>query len=326
MTANSVRGGIKLAAVHPKMKFFLENLLPVYPKGYTPTLEDIRARSKNMPKGTVEEVHKVMDTTFKGPESDIPVRIYTPEGQGPFPVIVYFHGGGFVYGDLESHDGVCRSIVKASGQMLVAVDYRLAPENPFPAAPNDCFAAAKWAYENAADWNGNPERLSVAGDSAGGNLATVVAIMAKEKGGLKIYRQVLLYPAVNEFRPGKYASYEENGSGYFLTTESMGLFSKLYVQNPEQAGHYYSAPLNAPDLSGLPPALVITAQFDPLRDEAEVYAEKLREAGVEVELKREEDQIHGFFNLFGVMDSRDDIREVYEYIGSFLNQAASVNK
>ncbi|WP_233522544.1 alpha/beta hydrolase [Peribacillus glennii] len=306
------------------MKFFLENLLPVYPEGYTPTLEDIRSRNQNVPKTTVEAVHQVKDRTIAGPEGEIPVRIYTPEGSGPFPVIVFFHGGGFVYGDLESHDSVCRSIVKASQHILVAVDYRLAPEHPFPAAPNDCYAAAKWVYDHAEELNGDKARMSVAGDSAGGNLATVVSMMARDQGGPSIIKQVLLYPVTDRYEPGKYASYGENGSGYFLTTEAMGLFSKLYVQNDGLPNQHYSAPINAPDLSGLPPALVITAGLDPLRDEGELYAEKLREAGVETVVRREEDQIHGFFNLFAIMDSRDDIKDVYDSIGSFLNGAAVV--
>ncbi|MBM7691777.1 acetyl esterase [Peribacillus deserti] len=308
-----------MAELHPKMKFFLGNLIPSYPEGYVPSLEDIRNRNSEVPKGSVEFVHNVSDRDIRGAESTIKVRIYTPEGEGPFPVVVFFHGGGFVYGDLETHDSVCRSIVKASNHMLVAVEYRLAPENPFPAAPNDCFAAAKWVYEYAEELNADRTKLAVAGDSAGGNLATVVAMMAKELSGLEIAKQVLLYPVTDRFNPDKYPSYTENGSGYFLTTESMQLFGRLYVQNPEHAGNPFSAPINAPDLSGLPPALVITAEYDPLRDEGELYAEKLQQAGVPVVLKREEGQIHGFFNLFSIMDSKEDIKDVYERIGSFLN-------
>jgi acetyl esterase len=307
-----------MGTLHPKMKYFLENLLPVYPEGYTPTLEDIRSRENSVPEGTMESVHEVTDQTINGQESHIPIRIYSPEGEGPFPIVVYFHGGGFVYGDLESHDAVCRSIVKASDHLLVAVDYRLAPENPFPAAPNDCFIATKWVYEHAEELNGDKTRVAVAGDSAGGNLATVVAMMAKEEGNFKIAKQVLLYPVTDRFQPGKYASYEENGSGYFLTTESMGLFNKLYVQNAEESNNPLAAPINAPELSGLPPALVITAEFDPLRDEGELYAEKLQEAGVPVVVKREEGQIHGFFNLFSIMGAKEDINDVYELIGRFL--------
>ncbi|MED1470775.1 alpha/beta hydrolase [Bacillus salipaludis] len=306
--------------LNPKMKYFIENLLPKYPEGYTPTLEDIRARVSTVPPGSVEAVHNVYDRTIPGPESDIPIRIYTPEGDGPFPIVVYFHGGGFVYGGLESHDAVCRSIVKASQHLLVSVDYRLAPENPFPAAPNDCFTAAKWVYQNAVELNGDPTKLSVAGDSAGGNLATVVALMAKEQDGLEITKQVLLYPVVDHYQPEKYASYIENGSGYFLTTDAMALFSRLYVQSDEYAEDYHAAPITAPDLSGLPPAFIITAEFDPLRDEGELYGEKLRETGVSAVIRREKGLIHGFFNLFSLIDSKEDILNTYEAIGEFLNK------
>jgi acetyl esterase len=308
-----------MAALNPKMKYFLENLLPAYPEGYTPTLEDMRSRS-NPGIGTVESVHKVEDRTISGPVGQIPIRVYTPEGEGPFPIVVYFHGGGFVYGDLESHDAVCRGIVNASQQVLVAVDYRLAPENPFPAAVEDSYAAAKWVYENAADLNGDPSRLSVAGDSAGGNLATVVCQINKEKGDLSIAKQVLIYPVTDSYDPEKYESYKENGIGYFLTLESIGLFSKLYVQNHDYAFHPHAAPMHAEDVSELPPALIITAEYDPLRDEGEAYAKKLEEAGVPVTLKREAGQIHGFLNFFSMIDSKEDIKGVYDMIGAFLQE------
>jgi acetyl esterase len=173
-------------------------------------------------------------------------------------------------------------------------------------------------YDHAEELNGDKTKLSVCGDSAGGNLAAVVALMAKEQGGLEIFKQVLLYPVVDRYESGKYASYLENGSGYFLTTDAMALFSRLYVQTAENHGNYYAAPINAPDFSGLPPALIITAEYDPLRDEGELYGEKLREAGVEVIIKREKGLIHGFFNLFSIIDSKEDIKGAYELIGSFL--------
>ncbi|WP_019412939.1 alpha/beta hydrolase [Paenisporosarcina sp. TG20] len=306
-----------MANLNPKMRHFLDNLIPVYPEGYTQTIEDIRSRA-SVVTGAVEHVHKVEDRTIQGPESLIPIRIYSPEGNESFPIVVFFHGGGFVYGDLETHDAVCRGLVNASQHIVVAVDYRLAPEHPFPAAVNDCYAAAKWVYENASEFNGDSTRLSVAGDSAGGNLATVVCLMNKETGGLSIAKQVLMYPVTDSYQPEKYDSYKENGSGYFLTAESMGLFSMLYVQNKDYAFHPYAAPMNATDLSDLPPALIITAEYDPLRDEGELYADKLKKAGVPVTLKREDGLIHGFFNLFSLLDSKDDIKEIYEYIGYFL--------
>jgi acetyl esterase len=306
--------------LNPKMKFFLDNILPKPSFGSIPNLEQIRARDNSVFTGLVEPVHQIIDRLISGSESDIPIRIYTPEGDGPFPLIVFFHGGGFVFGGLESHDPICRSIVKAAQQILVAVDYRLAPEHRFPAAPNDCFTALKWVYDNAEELNGDKTTISVAGDSAGGNLAAVVALMAKEQGGPKLSKQVLLYPVVDAYEPGRYPSYKENGSGYFLTTDFMDLFCNTYLQKIEDRNNPYAAPIHAVDLSGLPPALIITAEYDPLRDEGELYGEKLREAGVDVTVKREEGQIHGFFNLYSLMNAKDDIKEVYELIGSFLNK------
>lgn len=312
-----------MAVLHPKMTYFLENLLPVYPEGYTPTVEELRARPVANPE-TVEAVHKVEDRTVPGPEGDIPLRIYTPEGEGPFPILVYYHGGGFVTGDLESHDAVCRSLSKASDHVVVAVDYRLAPEHPFPAGPHDCYAATKWVYDNANEVNGDATRLSVGGDSAGGNLAAVVALMARDKEDFPIAKQLLLYPTTDGFELGKYPSYDENGTGYFLTLESMHFFAQAYVQNPDFNKDPYAAPMNADDLSNLPPALIITAEFDPLRDEGEAYGDCLREAGVEVVTCREEGLIHGFFNLFSLMDAKEDISAIYAYIGDFLNEESLV--
>jgi acetyl esterase len=307
-----------MISLNPKLEFFLENVLPKSPAGYQLNLELMRTRDNSVFAGLVEPVHQITDRVIPGPESDIPIRIYTPDGEGPFPIIVYFHGGGFVFGGLESHDPVCRSIVNAAKQILVSVDYRLAPEHRFPAAPTDCFSAVNWVYEHAEELNGDHSKISVAGDSAGGNLAAVVSQMARDKRGPRITKQLLLYPVVDAYEPGKYPSYEENGRGYFLTTDFMDLSCNTYIQNEEDRMNPYAAPIHANDFSELPPALIITAEYDPLRDEGELYGEKLRAAGVEVTMKREEGFIHGFFNLFSSMNAKDDIKEVYELIGSFL--------
>ena len=308
-----------MSALHPKMKFFLENLLPVHPEGYEVTIDDFRART-NVMVAEGQSVYKVEDRSIEGPESLLPIRIYTPSEEKSLPIVVFFHGGGFVYGDLDTHDAVCRALANTSNHIVVAVDYRLAPEHPFPAAPNDCYAAAKWVYEHAEEFNGDANRLSLAGDSAGGNLATVVSLMAKEKGGLEIAKQVLIYPTTDIKGDSKYASYEENGEGYFLTKESMGLFGRAYIQEESLRHHPYAVPMLAEDVSGLPPTLIITAEFDPLRDEGEAYGEKLKQAGVEVEVYREDGLIHGFFNLFSIMKSEEDIYYIYKYIAEFLNR------
>lgn len=307
-------------SLNPKMKFFLENILPKPSMGNIPNLELIRARENSVFTGIVESVHQVTDRSIPGTESDISIRIYTPEGEGPFPLIVFFHGGGFVFGGLESHDPICRSIAKAAQQIVVAVDYRLAPEHRFPAAPIDCFAAVQWVHDHAEELNGDQTKISVAGDSAGGNLAAVVTLMTREKGGPKLSKQVLLYPVTDAYEPGKYPSYEENGSGYSLTTDFMDLYCNTYIQKEEDRMNPYAAPICSSDFSELPPALIITAEYDPLRDEGELYGKKLLEAGVKVTVKREEGQIHGFFNIFSLMNAKDDIKDVYELIGSFLNK------
>ena len=245
------------------------------------------------------------DTYIPGPVSEIPVRIYTPEGEGPFPVLMFFHGGGFVLGGLESYDPVCRRLCSRSGHVVVSVDYRLAPEHPFPAAVEDCHAATLWAAENAHRISGDPDRISVAGDSAGGNLSAVVALRAREEGP-DLAGQVLIYPVTYQVGPDT-ASRKENAEGYFLTRGDMAYFGKNYFESIEDAQSVDASPANARDLSGLPPALVITAEYDPLRDEGEDYAKSLEEAGVPVTSTRYEGMIHGFLNFYGVTERSDEV-------------------
>jgi acetyl esterase len=250
---------------------------------------------------TPEEVADIADRTVPGPAGEIPVRIYTPEGSGPFPVLVYFHGGGWVIGDLEVVHGVCTVLANRAHAVVVSVDYRLAPENPFPAAVEDSYAATRWAADNAALINGDAERIAVGGDSAGATLAAVVALLARDEGYPELMYQLLVYPATDVSYDTP--SYRENGDGYFLTTDLMKWFHGHYLGAEGDADDWRASPLRAPDLSGLPPAHVITAEFDPLRDEGEAYAARLRDAGVEAGVERYSGQIHAFSaNLAGVMD------------------------
>ena len=240
------------------------------------------------------------DRTVPSPDGDIPARIYIPAGDGPFPVLVYFHGGGWVIGSLETIDAPLRALANRAGCVVVSIDYRLAPDHKFPCAPEDSYAATRWVAEHAASFKGDPAHLAVGGDSAGGNLAAVVALMARDRGGPPISYQLLIYPVTNH--DYSTPSYQENAEGYLLTKNSMVWFWNHYLQSAEDGRNPYASPLQAKDLSGLPPALVITAEYDPLRDEGEAYANRLRQAGVATETKRHDGMIHGFFQMAGVMD------------------------
>lgn len=261
-------------------------------------------------------VGRVEDRRIPGPAGEIPVRIYTPEGSGPFPLIAFFHGGGFVLCSLETHDELCRAMCRDAGAVVVSVDYRLAPEAKYPAAADDCYAATAWCAAHAAELGADAARLVVAGDSAGGNLAAVTALRARDLGAPRIRHQVLIYPATHcDFNT---PSYRENAQGYFLTADAMRWFWAHYLANPAQASEPYACPAHAADLKGLPPATVITAEYDPLRDEGEDYAAQLRAAGVPVVLKRYDGMIHGFVSMGDVFD---DARAAQRLIAEQLRAA-----
>jgi acetyl esterase len=248
---------------------------------------------------TAEPVARVEDRTAPGPAGDIPLRLYAPEGGEPRPAIAYFHGGGFVIGSIDTHDAVCRALANATGAVVASVGYRLAPEHRYPAAAEDCWAATRFLAEQGEAIGVDPRRIAVAGDSAGGNLAAVTALLARERGPALRF-QLLVYP-VADFRFDT-PSYRESGEGYFLTETMMRWFWDQYLEEPRQGEEPTASPLRAKDLSGLPPALVVTAEYDPLRDEGEAYAARLREAGVPVELRRWPGQIHGFVSMFDLIE------------------------
>lgn len=252
------------------------------------------------PKSAREPVNSVEDRVINAGGVQLPVRIYTPKGKNPLPILVFFHGGGWVIGNCETHDTPCRSLANGAGCIVVSVDYRLAPEHKFPIAAEDCYAATKWAALNAAAFGGDPKRIAIGGDSAGGNLAAAVAQMAKDRGAPPLVYQLLIYPVTN------YAfdtpSYRNNAEGYLLTKDSMHWFWNHYLQNDTDGQNPYASPARGQRLSNLPPALVITAEYDPLRDEGAAYAAKLHEAGVPVVHSDYKGMIHGFFSLTEVLD------------------------
>ncbi len=266
--------------------------------------------------GPPEAVAAVEDRQIPGTWGAIPVRIYTPQGNGPFPVFVFFHGGGWVIGDIATYDTVCRALTNAARCITVSVDYRLAPEYKFPVAIDDCYEATCWVAEHCATFNGNPERIAIGGDSAGGNLTAIISIMARDRGGPALAYQVLIYPATDFSR--ETASIRENAEGYLLTRQDMLWFQSLYFNNEDEQLDLRASPLLTPDLSGLPPALVITAEFDPLRDEGEMYATRLREAGVSVTASRYDGMIHLFLNMAGMLDQG---KQALVQIGTELQKA-----
>ncbi len=243
---------------------------------------------------------QVEDRTIQGPGGSLPLRIYWPPGPRPLPVLVYYHGGGWVIGNLDTHDFQCRLMASWAGCMVVHVNYRHAPEHVFPAAIDDAYAGACWVEENAAALGADAGRIAVGGDSAGGNLAAAVALMARERGAPRLALQYLAYPVMDASMG--LPSYNENANGYGLTAEGMAWFWDQYVPDLADRSNPLASPLQAPDLSGLAPALVMTAEFDPLRDEGEAYARRLKEAGVPVELKRYEGLVHGFLAQTGEID------------------------
>jgi acetyl esterase len=273
------------------------DLLAQMPEPWTIGAVATRAMMAQSPRPPGEDVDQVRELTIDGPAGTIPARLFRPAGSGaaPLPLVVFFHGGGWVFGGLDSHDGLCRMLANRTGAVVVSVDYRLAPEHPYPAAADDAYAATVWAVDHAAELGADPARVAVAGDSAGGNLAAVVALRARDEGGPELAFQLLVYPVVDFDR--ERPSTVRNGTGYFLTQDAMRWFDDQYTPDVAHRDHAYAAPLRAGSLAGLPPALVITAEYDPLCDEGAAYADALVAAGVPATLSCYEGVFHGFFSM-----------------------------
>lgn len=239
----------------------------------------------------------VSDQTING---NIPVRIYRPSTTSPLPAVMYFHGGGWVLGNIETHDALCRQLAVASNSVVFNVDYRLAPEHPFPTAFDDCFEATRFVSNHAEDLGVDPGKIAVAGDSAGGNLAAVVALKARDFGSPNIHSQWLIYPVIEpNFNSDTYRQFASN---YGLTLETMKYFWDQYVPNEKDRMHPYAAPVRAENLKGLPFTQIITAEYDVLREEGEIYGAKLKEAGVNIELIQYDGMLHGFMHFSAAFD------------------------
>ena len=273
------------------------------PAFHTLTPQEARRIAAARPQpGEPEAVAKLEDRTIASSGGEIPIRIYTPGGVPPFGVLVYFHGGGWVLGNIAMTDQPCRLLANASGCMVVSVEYRLAPEHKFPAAPEDCYTATKWVYENAHSLNIDPIRIAVGGTSAGATLAAAVALMARDRGGPPLAYQLLVYPATTTALTTSSHTQFAKDNYYILSRADMEWFWGHYLGRDEDRTNPYACPAYAKALAGVPPALVITAEYDPLRDEGEAYAVRLSEEGVSTILKRYDGVTHGFFGMPGLLE------------------------
>ncbi|HEY0518589.1 MAG TPA: alpha/beta hydrolase [Ilumatobacteraceae bacterium] len=284
------------------------------------SVDDARTVSEQMSAlaGEPIDVGSVRTITIPVDGDEIDARVYTPEGDGPHPVVMFFHGGGWVICSLDTHDNVARAICRDADAVVVSVDYRMAPEHRFPTAAHDCFAATKWVAENAASLDADATRLAVCGDSAGGNLSAVVSQMARDAGGPAIVYAALIYPAVDMTRKG--GSLDENASGYFLETDGMEWFMNHYIAE-EDKSDTKASPLLHSSLAGLPDCFVATCEYDPLRDEGEAYADALRANGVHAEHKRYDGLIHGVANMTGVLDGgRQLVADVSSHLRAALHR------
>jgi len=291
-------------ALHPQMKTVLDQIAAAKLQPFHKlTPQDARKQTaRRAAQGEPVALASVEDRTVPGPAGPVPVRVYTPMGAGPFGALAYFHGGGWVVGDIDMTDQPCRMLAKASHCVVVSVDYRLAPEHKFPAAPEDCYAVTKWIADNAAAINCDATRIAVGGTSAGGNLAAAVALMARDRGGPRLAYQLLVYPATRRELDTMSHTQFLSDSYYILSRDDMEWFWSHYLADRTDAANPYACPDRAETLQGLPPALVITAEFDPLRDEGEAYAVRLREDGVPAVLRRYDGVTHGFFGMPALLD------------------------
>ncbi|CAN0257390.1 MAG: alpha/beta hydrolase [Pseudohongiellaceae bacterium] len=291
-------------ALHPQLKAFLDSLealgappLHTVPVSVARTMYD---KGAELTRGTPPEPVAVEAVTFPGPGGTLDARLYRPAEEPGLPILVFFHGGGFTIGSLDSHDSVCRALSVEAHCLVLSVDYRLAPEHKFPAAVEDAWAATCWAVNNAHTLGGDPDRVAVGGDSAGGNLAAVVCLMAQEAGDPQLSYQLLIYPGID--MTCSLPSHTAFADGYRLTRELITWFYQAYFSTEDDVTHWQASPINAHSLAGLPPAYILSAGYDPLQDENKSYAYKLEGAGVPVTYRHYPDMIHGFYTMPGALD------------------------
>ncbi|MEV4235658.1 alpha/beta hydrolase [Nocardia sp. NPDC050408] len=307
----------------PEAQVIVDLAAAAFPALGTEVLDAVEARRilAARPAAQVDPipVGRVEERLVPGPvgAQQVRVRMYWPAAPGAdLPVVLFCHGGGFVICGLDSHDQLCRAMSNSVSAIVVSVDYRQAPENRFPAAAEDAFIVLKWIATQAASFGGDPARIAVAGDSSGGNLAAVTALMARDHNGPAIAHQLLIYPMLDPARDT--ASYRENASGYFVTDDHLRWYWEQYLASDADAENPYAAPPRATDLSGLPTAYIITAEFDPLRDEGEAYGRRLRDAGVETVTIRYDGQFHGFFSM---ADNLSDAKDAADQAFSAVRRA-----
>jgi acetyl esterase len=292
--------------LHPELQAMLDNAAgqpPMHTLPISEVRELVVARNAIL---TRPKVAAVEDRAIPGPSGRaLPVRIYRPDIEGRRPVVAFFHGGGFTTGGIESHDGFARHLCCGSAAIVVSVDYSLAPEHKFPAATDECLASVRWVAEHAASFGGDARRIAVAGDSSGGNMAAVTALRLRDEGGPAVRALVLLYPVTDHYSAGM-AAYAERGSGCGLTSDDMRWFWDLYLNDAGEGSNPLASPNRHPDLRGLPPTYVVTAEYDPLRDDGGTFAERLGAAGVAVTHVRYADANHGFMKWAGMLDRADE--------------------